>query len=72
MLKAMNNKNILGSVPDIMTLDEVADALRVRRFRAWRFVKDGDLPSFRVGAGYRVTRRDLEIFVRAGGKKCMT
>ena len=52
----------------IMTLDEVARALRVKRPVAWRLAKAGRIPSFRVGKAYRILRDDLETYMRNGSR----
>lgn len=49
---------------EILTLTEVAALLRVRRAVAWRLVRSGRLPSFRVGKAYRVQRADFETFCK--------
>jgi putative molybdopterin biosynthesis protein len=45
---------------DLLTVQEVAELLRVRRNTVYEMLKRGDLPSARVGKQLRVRRSDLE------------
>ncbi|MBI5877194.1 MAG: helix-turn-helix domain-containing protein [Chloroflexi bacterium] len=47
----------------LMTVQEVADYLKVSRTTVWRWCSDGRLPACKVGRGWRVRRKDLERFV---------
>lgn len=53
----MNGNNAL---PDVLTLVEVADYLRVSETTVWRWCSSGRLPAFRIGRSWRVRRSDLE------------
>jgi excisionase family DNA binding protein len=46
-----------------LTVREVADALRVSTMTVYRLIKDGQLPSTRVGKGYRIRERDLDRYL---------
>jgi excisionase family DNA binding protein len=48
----------------LLTADEVAAALRVSRVTICRWCKDGQLPAFRVGKGWRVSRRALDALIQ--------
>jgi excisionase family DNA binding protein len=50
----------------LLTVGEVAEALRVSRATAYRLIRNGGLPSIRVGGGYRVARHDLLAYLQAG------
>lgn len=45
---------------EILTLPEVGKILRVHRSTLYRLIQRGDLPVFRVGSDFRVSRRSLE------------
>ncbi|MBE7483615.1 MAG: helix-turn-helix domain-containing protein [Polyangiaceae bacterium] len=47
----------------VFTVQEVAEYLRVTPKTVYGLVKDGSLPSFRVGRSVRCRRTDLEAFV---------
>ena len=51
---------------EMYTVDEVAQRLRVNADTARRWIREGQLPAYRLGdrAGYRVKRSDLEEFLR--------
>lgn len=46
-----------------MTVDEVAEALRVSSMRVYRMVKSGHLPATRVGRKYRFHRDDIASYL---------
>jgi MerR family transcriptional regulator, light-induced transcriptional regulator len=47
----------------IVTLQEAADRLKVHYMTAYRWVRRGELPAFKVGGRLRVRERDLEAFM---------
>lgn len=49
----------------LLTLDEVADRLRVSRRTVQRLVTAGELRTVRFGGNTRVTERELAAFVAA-------
>ena len=52
------------SLSKIMTVDEIADFLRVHRSTIYRLIKNGTLPGmFRVGADWRIRQDALEEWV---------
>lgn len=57
---------------DLMTVREVADAMRVSTMTVYRLINAGELPALRVGRHFRVLRSDLEAYVqhrRVQGRK---
>jgi excisionase family DNA binding protein len=48
----------------VMTVPEIATALRVSRATVYRLVNTGALPGMRVGKTVRVTRRAVQEFTR--------
>ena len=55
---------MLNNTPDIMTLKEVRDALKIGKNTALRLLQSGDLEGFRVGNQWRVTKEKLFAFIR--------
>ena len=53
---------------DILTLAEVAAALRVSTRTVYRYVRRHELPAVRVGGVYRVRRQDLESYLTPGAR----
>jgi excisionase family DNA binding protein len=47
----------------LLTVSEVADAMRVSNMTVYRLIKGGELPAVRVGKNYRIRHRDLEAFL---------
>jgi excisionase family DNA binding protein len=50
-------------LPELMTVTEVAAALRVSRATIYRLVHSGDLAGVRVGKAVRITRRAVQDFM---------
>ena len=48
-----------------LTIDEVADILKVSKTSAYRLVNEGGLRSIKVGKQIRVSRKDLKAFIEA-------
>lgn len=51
----MNTDNI----PLVLTIDEAAEILRLKRSTAYELAKKGKLPTIKIGRQVRVTRSDL-------------
>lgn len=49
----------------LLTVEEAARRLGIGRSLAWRLVRNGDLPSVRLGRLVRVPRRSLEAWLGA-------
>ncbi|ACV05059.1 hypothetical protein [Thermus phage P23-77] len=47
----------------VYTVDEVARILRVHPLTVLRYIKRGRLRAKRIGRGYRITERELNIFL---------
>ncbi|HSL12456.1 MAG TPA: helix-turn-helix domain-containing protein [Actinomycetota bacterium] len=47
----------------LLTVNEVADLLRVSRMTVYRMIKDGDMPAVRVGRGYRLREDDVDTYL---------
>jgi excisionase family DNA binding protein len=52
----------------LLTIDEVACVLRVRRARAYELARQGLLPVTRLGRQLRVEHDALTMWVRNGGR----
>ena len=52
----------------ILTLKEVAEILRIHPTTAYRMLKAGDLPCFKVGSDYRFKLSDIEKLIQGEGK----
>ena len=47
----------------LLTVSEVANAMRVSNMTVYRLIKNGELPAVRVGKNYRLRETDLERFL---------
>lgn len=47
----------------LLTVAEVAGAMRVSNMTVYRLIKSGELPAVRVGKNYRLRESDLERFL---------
>lgn len=52
-----------GAVGPVLTVAEVADALRVSSMTVYRLVKTGELPALRVGKNIRIRTADLDAYL---------
>jgi excisionase family DNA binding protein len=50
---------------DILTPDQVAEYLQVNRETVYRYIRNGKLPASRLGRSYRITRRNVDVLLRA-------
>ena len=53
-----------GETPELLTLQEAADRLKVHYMTAYRWVRRGDLPAFKAGGRLRVQAADVDRFVQ--------
>ena len=51
--------------PDLLTLDEVAERLRVHRSTIRRLILTGQLEHFRIGKFYRITAGELSRYLES-------
>ena len=51
--------------PDLLTIDEVADRLRVCRSTIRRFIQDGQIKSLRIGKFFRIPVAELDRFLES-------
>jgi excisionase family DNA binding protein len=47
----------------LLTVSEVASAIRVSNMTVYRLIKSGELGAVRVGKGYRIRQGDLARFL---------
>lgn len=64
-LKDVENFHRGYQMSDVLTIDEVADWLRVHRTSLYRWVKTGTIPHFKVGNLYRFNRASIEAWIRS-------
>lgn len=62
----MSEQQGMGSVGALLTVAEVADALRVSTMTVYRLIKAGELPALRVGKNYRIRQAELESYLASG------
>ncbi len=46
-----------------VTVNEVADLLRVSRMTVYRLIRQGDLPAVRVGRGFRLREEEVHRYL---------
>ena len=52
---------------ELLTVDEVADFLRVKPSTVYEWAKNGKIPASKVGRLWRFSREEVEAWVRNGG-----
>lgn len=53
-------------MPQLLTVAEVASALRVSTMTVYRLLDRGELPRLRVGRSYRIRTSDLDAYLAGG------
>ncbi len=64
---ARPNTRSLGNLGEFMTVEDVADILRINKSTVYRMAKGGRIPATRVGRQWRFRLSALEDFLDAGG-----
>lgn len=59
----------MTDTPDIMTIREVAEYLRLTEKTAYRFALEGKIPGFKVGAAWRFRREDIVNWIIEQSKR---
>jgi len=54
---------------DILTPEQVADYLQVRKDTVYRYIRTGKLPAVRLGRSYRVPRESIDLFLLANSTR---
>jgi len=49
--------------PEIWTIKEVSDYLRLKEKTAYSLVASGKIPGFKVGGSWRFKREDIELWI---------
>jgi putative molybdopterin biosynthesis protein len=52
--------------PPLLTAEDVARQLRIKKYTVYELIKRGELPSSRVGKRVRVSQEDIDRYLRAG------
>jgi excisionase family DNA binding protein len=47
----------------VLTINEVAQILRMHPTTIYRLVKRGELPGFKIGGAWRINRASLDLFL---------
>lgn len=47
-----------------LTPQEVSELLRVSVYTVRRWIKDGDLPAYKVGRGWRISETEIDKWLR--------
>ncbi len=57
----------INNIPDVLTINDLQETLKVGRSTAYDLVKNNEIKTFRVGKLIRIRREDLIDYM---GKKC--
>jgi len=53
-----------GDKRQLMTLEEVAEHLRLGKRTTYRMAKEGELPAFKIGGAWRFDRVDIDQWIQ--------
>jgi excisionase family DNA binding protein len=56
----------LADMPDVLTVEEAAEVLRIGRTAAYEAARRGELPAVRIGRSLRVPRHALDALLQNG------
>lgn len=54
---------MINMAQELLTIQEVANTLKVSKYTVLRFIHNGKLEAVRVGGGYRVRSEALEQYI---------
>lgn len=54
---------------ELLTRQQVATRLKIGRNKAFQMLREGEIPTIKVGPEYRVKSSDLEAWIAKGGDK---
>lgn len=54
---------------EIMTVKELADYLKIAEKTTYRFVAEGKIPGFKVGASWRFRKSEIDRWIREQEKQ---
>jgi len=57
----------VNAANELLTVEEVADFLRVKPSTVYEWAKQGKIPASKVGRLWRFSKQDIEAWVRNGG-----
>lgn len=63
MRRSSTNGSSARNLPDLMTVREVCDRLRISRSKVYEFIATGELTSYRIGGCRRVAEDDVYRFL---------
>ncbi len=53
----------------IMTVDEVADYLKLSKITVYKLTQKGEIPGFRIGSSWRYNKETIDEIARVGTRK---
>lgn len=57
-------QNVLKDYPDILTVEEMSNALGVSSKTGYKLIKDGKIQNMKVGRAYRISKVHLLCFLK--------
>lgn len=59
------NDSIDSMENSFLTVNEVAEVLRVSKLTIWRYIDAGKLPAYKIGRDWRIKQNDFDDFVES-------
>ena len=53
------------TTPEILTVPEMADYLRIHKLTLYKYIKAGRIPVFKIGSDYRFMRSAIEAWIKS-------
>ena len=54
---------MLDQYPDVLTVDDLAEILRINKATAYRLLKEKSIPCRRIGTAYRISKAAVLAFI---------
>ena len=70
MMQEYYNDSMFVQYPDVLTVKQLQDALGVGRTTAYKLVRDGEIPSFKIGTATRIPKGGLISYLHDRLETC--
>lgn len=60
----------MNKLIELLSVEELCSTLNIGRNTAYRLLQNGDIPAFRVGRKWKITKETLEQYVSLKNNRC--
>jgi len=55
----------------VLTVKDIADYLKMHPMTIYKYVKEGRIPAFKIGASWRIRRDSIQKWMKEKEEKCL-